>query len=210
MNPILYLAVAVVAISLLSPLMRLLIAAVAGKQVGAAALAKQPDAIHLEPKGTSAWKNAAGAASLARPLTSRGFEDAGTCTVREMPGLVVQLLAHPGDSLYAAVYEHPQVGQWVDVFTRYQDGTSFTVTTAKPTGLAPRPGHDTVHAPGSSPEQVLDRALTERPRKWFDATSAARAVAVFEKAYADSMTYRKSVGVSRREVMNVAMKKKAA
>lgn len=209
MNSILYLVVALVAISLLSPLMRLLIVAVAGKQVGAAALAKQPDAIHLDRKDSSVWKNAAGASALARPLLARGFEDAGTCTVREMPGLVVQLLAHSGDNFYAAVYEHPVAGQWLDVFSRFQDGTSFTVTTAKPTGLAPRPGHDTIHATGS-PEQVLDRAMTQRPRKWFDPTSTDRAIPVFEKAYADSMVYRKSVGVSRREVMNVAMKRKAA
>ena len=210
MNSIVFLVVALVAISVLSPLMRMLIAALAGKQVGAAALAKQPDAIHLEKKGPSAWKNAAGANALARPLLARGFEDAGTCTVREMPGLVVQLLAHAGDSVYAAVYEHPKVGQWLDVFTRYQDGTSFTVTTAKPTGMNPRPGHDTVHAPDSTPEQALDRAMTARPRKWFDTTSVDRAMPVFEKAYADSMAYRKSVGVSRKEVMKVAMNRKAA
>lgn len=210
MNSILYLVAALVVLGVLSPLMRLLIAAVAGKQVGAAALAKQPDAIHLEKKDASAWKNAAGANALARPLLARGFEDAGTCTVREMPGLVVHLLAHSGDNFYAAVYEHPQVGQWIDVFTRYQDGTSFTVTTAKPTGMNPRPGHDTVHVTDSTPEQVLNRAMTARPRKWFDPASADRAIAVFEKAYADSMAYRKSVGVSHREVMNVAMKKKAA
>lgn len=210
MNSILYLVVALVAISVLSPLMRMLIAALAGKQVGAAALAKQPDAIHLEKKTSSVWKNAAGAAALAKPLLARGFEDAGTCTVREMPGLTVQLLAHAGDNFYAAVYEHPQVGQWLDVFSRFQDGGSFTVTTAKPTGMNPRPGHDTVHMAGATPEQVLNRAMTERPRKWFDATSVERAIPVFEKAYADSMAYRKSVGVSRKEVMNVAMKRKAA
>ena len=210
MNSILYLVVALVAISVLSPVLRMLIAAVAGKQVGAAALAKQPETIHLEKKDASAWKNAAGANALARPLLARGFEDAGTCTVREMPGLVVQLLAHSGDSVYAAVYEHPKVGQWLDVYSRYQDGTSFTVTTAKPTGMNPRPGHDTVHVSDSTPEQVLMRALQARPRKWFDTTSAERAIPVFEKAYADSMAYRKLVGVSRKEVMNVAMKRNAA
>jgi hypothetical protein len=47
MNSILILAGALLTLRLLSPILRVLIAAVAGKQVGQAALAKLPDTIHL-------------------------------------------------------------------------------------------------------------------------------------------------------------------
>ena len=210
MSSILYLVVALVAITILSPVMRVLIAALAGKQIGAAALSRQPDSIHLERRDASIWKNAAGATQLARPLASRGFQDAGTYAVSEMPGLVVQLLADARNNFYAAVYEHPKAGQWLDVFSRFQDDSSFTVTTARPTGLAPRPGHLSLNVPGMTPEQVLDKALAERPRsKWPNPVSTEKAVEVFEKAYESSMAYRKQTGVSRGEVMKVATRKAA-
>jgi len=210
MNPILYLVVAVAVISLLSPVMRMLIAAVGGKQIGAAALAKQPDTIHLELRDPSIWKNSSAAGRLSQPLLARGFEDAGVYSVKELPGLTVHLLAHPGDNFYAAVYEHPVAGQWLDVFSRFPDDSSFTVTTAKPTGLTPRPGHVSLNVPGLAPGQVLDKAIAERPRnQWPNTVSTEKAVAVFEKAYASSMTYRKQAGISRGEVVKVAMKRAA-
>ncbi len=210
MNPTLSLLVALAVLAVLSPFMRLLIAAVGGKQIGAAALAKQPDSIHLERRDPSIWRNSSAAARLAQPLVARGFEDAGVHSVKEMPGLTIQLLAHSGDNFYAAIYEHPKAGQWLDVYSRFPDDSSFTVTTAKPTGLAPRPGQLSVNVPGLAPGQVLDKAIAERPRsKWPNAVSPEKAVEVFEKAYAASMAYRKQAGVSRGEVVNVAMKRAA-
>ena len=210
MNSILFWVGALVVVSLISPVLRLLVAAVAGKQIGEHALAKQPDSIHLERRNPGAWKNPGGASQLAQPLISRGFEDAGVHAVREMPGLHVQLLAHPADGFYAAVYEHPVAGNWLDVFTRFQDGTSFTVATSQSTGLAPRPGHTTLNVPGLTAAQALDKAVAERPRKWPETASVERVVDVFEKAYAEAMAWRKDAGISRGEVMKVAMRKKAA
>lgn len=209
MGSILFWLGALVVVSVLSPVLKLLIAAVAGKHVGAAALAKQPDTIHLDRRDGNVWKNGVAVRKVADPLLARGFEDAGTYAVREMPGLTLQLLAHAGDSFYAAIYEHPVAGVWYDLASRFQDGTSYTLATSKPTGLDPRPGHTVVNCPGMSVNAALDQALTERPRKWFETVSADRAVAFFEKAYAESMAWRKQRGVSRREVVNSTLKRAA-
>ena len=209
MGSMLFWVGALVVVSLLSPLLRIVIAAVAGKQIGAAALAKQPDKIRLQRGGPTTWKNGGTPRKTVAALTSRGFEDAGVYTIAEMPGMVVQLLAHPGDGFYTAVYEHPQAGSWFDLISRFQDGTSVTYSTSRATALKPRPGHPSINMPGAEPVAVLDKALTMRPRRPLEAVSAAKAVEVFERAYAEGIAYRKQVGISTGEVVKTAARKAA-
>lgn len=209
MGSILFWVGALIVVSVLSPVLRLVIAAVAGKQIGDAALAQQPDTITLDRQDSNVWKNANGVRRIVDTLRAQEFQDAGVYRVKEMPGLHVQLLAQPSGGFYAAVYEHPKAGVWMDLATLYPDDTSSTFTNCRPTGLSPRPGHPVVNVHGSEPIDVLTRARRERPKQVFVPVSTGQAVAVFEKAYAEAMAYRRSVGVSRKEVMNVAMKKAA-
>ena len=71
MDSILFWIGALIVFSVLSPLIKYAIAAVAGKQIGAKALAQQPDRIHLQPCGTDKWKNAAAARRRLRHLPWR-------------------------------------------------------------------------------------------------------------------------------------------
>jgi hypothetical protein len=208
MNPILFWLGALVVVSLLSPVLKLVIAAVGGKAIGQRALDKQPDQIHLQRTG-EAWKNAGAARRMFEAFTTQGFQDAGIYTVSELPGLVVQLMAHSGDSFYAALYEHPKAGHWFDVWTRYQDGTSVTDSSSRPTGLKPRPGHPVANHPGASPAHVLEKARAQRPQRPLMPASTDEAVAVFERAYAESIAYRKQTGISTGEVVGTAMRKVA-
>jgi len=209
MRSILFWVAALVVVTLLRPVLRLAIAALAGKQIGAAALAKQPDSIHLQRGEETSWKNGAAPRQIATTLLTRGFEDAGVYTVAELPGLVVQLFANASDRVYAATYEHPKVGQWLEIFSRYQDGTSATCTTSSAVTLNPRPGHPSTQMPGAQPLTVLQKALSSRPQGPLAEVSAARAVDMFEKAYADGVAYRKQVGVSRMEVVKTAARRAA-
>lgn len=207
MDSILFWVGALIVFSVLSPLIKYAIAGFAGKQIGAKALAQQPERIHLESGGIDSWRNAAVARKIADSLAARGFLDAGVHTIPEMPGVVVQLMAHAREGLYAAVYEHPQAGHWFDLVSRYQDGTSVTYSTSLPTALKPRPGHPTVNLPGVEPHAVLDRVLAQRPRRPLKPVSTDQAVAVFEQGYADSIDYRKQVGISTGEVVGTAARK---
>ena len=209
MDSILFWVGALIVFSVLSPLIKYVIAAVAGKRIGAKALAQQPDRIHLQPGSPASWKNAAAASRIADALLTRAFADGGVYTVPELPGVVVQLLAHAKDGLYAAVYEHPKAGTWFDLVSRYQDGSSVTYSTALPTALRPRPGHPTVNLPGIEPLAVLDRILAQRPRRSLKLASPDQAVPVFEQGYAYSIDYRKQVGISTGEVVRTAARKAA-
>ena len=127
----------------------------------------------------------------------------------EMPGVVVQLLASARDGFYAALYEHPQAGHWFDLISRFQDGTSVTYSTARPTALKPRPGHPTVNLPGAGAPAALNRALMLRPRRPLQVVSVQEAAHAFEQGYAESMAYRKGVGISTGEVIGTAARKAA-
>jgi hypothetical protein len=191
------------------PLSRLLIASSLGKEIGAAALAKQPDTIHLEPASPEAWRDAENARRVASALSALGFETAGTFTIPALPDVTLELMAHPGESMYAAVYEHLQAGAWFELFMRCQDGTSATFTTLEPTGLDDRPEHPLVRYVGADPKALFEKAQERKPRKPLEPARAATAVATFEKGYAESIAWRKGQGISRGEVVKVALKKAA-
>jgi len=190
-------------------LLRLAIAYGLGNSIGASALAKQPDSIHLDPTGGDAWRDRARADRSADALLARDFAEAGTWSLREMPGVLVRLLVSRPASLTAAVYEHPKAGTWCDVYYHFTDGTSATFTSAAPTGLDPRPGHAVVHRAGADVSSLLDLALDHRSLVAPIPVSVPEAPRRFEAAYAEALAWRKTNGISRQEVVNVAQKRAA-
>jgi hypothetical protein len=202
--------VLVVARRILGVLIMRAVALVFGKAIGAHAVAQQPDQIHLLPAGAQAWKDAAAARALSAALVQAGFQDAGTYRVEPMPGVVVQLLAHSKNSIYANVYEHARVGRWIELVSRYQDGTAAWFSTNPPTGIDARPGHMRKNYPGLAPQALVERMLAERPTGWLNPVTAGDAVKTFEAGYADYIAWKKKTGVSAKEVAQVASQRKAA
>src|SRR5438876_3864564 len=158
-------------------------------RVGQQALARQPDRISLaarpDPPGAEAQRILGG-------LTREGFSPAGSFAVAEMGGLPIHFMVKPAESAVAAVYEHPKAGVWCDLFTRYQDGTSFTFATSRMGGgLEQRPGHPCVRASGLEPAAAYGRFVRERPMHAANSYNASEVPAVFADAYAEAMAWRK-------------------
>jgi hypothetical protein len=179
------------------------------EDIGRRALEKQSDHIHMVRAGAQVWTRPDLATALATPLLENGFQDAGIYTVTELPGVHVHLLTDSHNQMLGIVYEHPRAGHWAEVVTRYANGDSSVFTTVKPTGLSPRPGHVTVHAPGLDVGALLHRALHERPNGAMVPMTPAKAVEIFEFAYADQMAWRKKQGISASEVVRVAQRRSA-
>ena len=99
------------------------------------------------------------------PLLKRGFTDLGPYSVDVMPYVMLRFLANPAVSIYACVYEHAKAGVWLDLVSRYDDGSGATFTTMRPTGLDPNPRETVVHARGSSSDMLYGRMLVERPQR---------------------------------------------
>ncbi len=202
-------ALIVVAILLLTPLSRIVLAALFGRSIGQAALARQPDTIHLKPTETASQKHGGRLKSVVAEYLQRGFEDAGLYAIPEMPGVYVQLLAHRGESMYAAIYDHPVAGVFYDVVSRYIDGSVWTFTTARATGLKQRPNTQMVNLPGSEPTALIEAARRQRPHAGLKSCSTSTAVSDFETAYAEYMAWMKQRGLTTGEVVNVARSKVA-
>lgn len=179
------------------------------KAIGSEAVAKQPDRIRLSKKDAKVFKNPQAIDTFARALAWKGFKDAGIYAVDAMPSVHLQLLADQDRSILATIYEHAQAGQWIELTTRYEDGTTASFSTMRPTGLSPRPGHLSVHAPGLDPAALLARCLAERPSKPMKPVTAETATSAFEEGYADHIAWRKKAGISAGEVAKVATRKAA-
>ena len=204
--PIVPLVLSVIGLILLRPLLRLAIAFVDGRGIGKRALAKQPDRIQLREAGPAAWQDREAADRLTQPLIMLGYEQAGTFTVAEMPGVVVRLLVHLRECVAAMVYEHPKVGLWVELTTRYTGGTACSVTSGRDRGLAQWPGHPVTHLPGAAPDVLHARLLAQRPANGMLPLEAGKAAAAFEAGFAEGMAWRKAQGISRAEVVKIAVK----
>lgn len=176
--------------------------------VGSKALAAQPDRITLVPRSGPGRPDAK---TTVASLEQRGFESAGSYDVPEMKGVIVNLLAKPADSALAVVYEHAKAGIWVDVASRYADGTSFTMTnTHVGGGLDDRPGHPTVRAPKQPPVILAHRLVRERPDGQLLQITAADFPRVFTQAYEESMAWRKGVGLRPDEVKRAGQERMSA
>ncbi len=175
-----------------------------GPEIAARALAAQPDHIHLEPTPDEAWAGGESRDRLAGEITALGFREAGGFTVRELPGVRLKLFANGPEATYAVVYEHPQAGSWFDFACRFTDGSSFTWTTSRDTGLAQRPGHPVHHVPGAGVAKAWKCVARERPARPAQPASVVGAAADFENAWAENIAWRKQRGISRVEVARVA------
>jgi hypothetical protein len=179
------------------------------KDIGQRALEKQSDRIHLVTAGPQVWAQPDAAGALATPLLENGFEDAGTFAIPEMPGVHVRLLVDARNCMLGIVYEHPRAPHWLEILTRYTNGGSCSFTTLRPTGLSPRPGHPSVHAPGIDAGALLHRTLQERPSRQTVTVTVDSAAAMFESGYAEYMAWRKRQGVSAKEVLEIAERRAA-
>jgi hypothetical protein len=180
------------------------------KDISDRSLGRLPDQIHLTRRTDQQWANAAAANALAQPLLDAGFEDSGTFAIEELPGVLCRLMVHPADAIGASVYEHPKTGVWLELVTRYHDGTTASFSTRRPSGMDPRPGHLSTHAPGAGALALLERVRSERPLKTLTPISAATYPRTFEAGYAEGIAWRKRRGVSAREIAEVSRNRKAA
>ena len=178
------------------------------ENVGRKALASQPDRITLtRVQSPTKFEVVTAISSLER----RGFERAGSFEVAEMKGLSLDLLVNVQECMVGVIYDHSKAGVWGDVATRYEDGSSFTVTSTRVgAGLDERPGHATMRAAGQPPAALAMWCLKQRPAGEMKRITVAEVVRVFEQAYAESMAWRKGRGLSAGEVKRAGLEKISA
>lgn len=203
--PVAVLAGLLVAWKLLRPVIALSL----GPAIARRALAALPDQIHLVPAPESAWSKPEKRDRWTDELGPLGFPPAGDFLVGEMPGVRLRLFANEAESTYAVAYEHPQAGSWIEFACRFTDGTSCTWSNRRKTGLDPRPGHPVHYVPKATPAALWKSVQRERPAKPAQPAAPGAAAGDFERAYAESIAWRKGAGITRAEVARESMRKAA-
>jgi hypothetical protein len=177
------------------------------EDIGEQALSKVPERILLVHQNLHSWNPGPDIARLADALFSKGFQEGGLYSIREMPGVTVHFLVKPAECVVAALTIHPRAATWLDLITHYQNGNTATFSSNAPRGLDQRPGHPIVYAPGATPMDLHAKMMAERPKGVFRPVMAEDIGPLFERGYAENMAWRKGKGISAAEVARVAERK---
>lgn len=147
-----------------------------------------PFRINLKRLPAVEWQQPDEAALLIEPLRQAQFDEVGSFAIQ--PGdVALMAFCRESDSIYAVVYQHPKAGVWLDLVTRYQDGSRLTYCTQRDTQLD-RPEHIGMRFHEGMPaDELLSRFLAERPSQPAEPMSADDFVGHFEQAYAESMDW---------------------
>ncbi len=173
------------------------------RSIGTKAIQAQPDWINLSRVSFPQWTDPNGVQAMVRPLVAAGFTSAGIYTPDKMPGVLIDILVKPTDCLAAHVYDHPKAGSWIEIVTRYEDGSSATITTLTATGLALPPFVSTIRAEKAPADQLAQRLVRERKPGAMKTVTAETVVREFEENYARYMLWRKNTQVTAEELTKI-------
>lgn len=123
-----------------------------------------PNEIHLDPSTMILWKDEDKWRQAYNALEEHGFRHAGNYRVVEI-GVDVQFLVHDRECLLACIYNHPVVGVFMDIVTRYQDGSCVTFANREASGLDQHPCLQNRFLGDISPEELIEHTIAERPQK---------------------------------------------
>lgn len=180
-------------------------AAKALDQVGKRALMKLPDAVRLTRLEKPAWANADEVRRQLDPLLRCGFQDAGVYSIDRMPGVLLQILCEPQAGVVAYIYDHPRPECWVEMMTRYRDGSTATVTTLPPTGMRHPEWFRKIQADKTmSTNRIYEKFLPIRQQHGIVPVMPEDAAMDFEETYRKLALWRRENGITRQEVAHVA------
>lgn len=167
-----------------------------------------PPRIHIKAAPEDGWQDPSTLLDNKQKAKRLGYNDLGTFSIDEMPGVIFNALVKPDESSYCIIYQHPQAGVWFDFVTKYDDNTGLTVSNAPMGGeLDHRPGQKKVYLKNVDLSDLYSRMVVERDKTNLFKLSGSgeEFVAVFEKAYADEMDWRNGRGgASADEIRRVA------
>ena len=176
-------------------------------EVGRRALIQVPQQVSLLKTDSPAWRHAAEVEQQAAPLRKEGFRDLGAYTVNTIPGVLIRMMAHPTTYVAAHIYDHPRSGSWTEFVTRYNDGSSHSLSTLPPTGMDHPDWFRRIQADKNTPnDQLYRRFLTQREWHGIKPVAPEDSIREFEENYGKLMAWRQERGISPQEVAHVALK----
>lgn len=124
-------------------------------------------------------------------ITQQGFEMIGDFEVQ--PAMMeLRSFVNQETNSCAVFYEHPMVGQWLDIYSVIEDGSeSFTLTTDQKNLMDARDGHTIMRVTSlTTPAKAYEKFLKERPERDWTFIPPGEFVNRFQQSYADEMDWR--------------------
>lgn len=175
--------------------------------VGKHALTGVPQQVSLQKTEFPTWTQASEVEQQAAPLRSEGFKDLGVYSVSTIPGVFIRMMAHPQTYVAAHIYDHPKSGSWTEFVSRYNDGSSHSLSTLPPTGMDHPDWFRRIEADKNTPNNQLYRQfLTQREWHGIKAVAPEDTIREFEENYGKLMAWRQERGITPKEVAHVAVK----
>jgi hypothetical protein len=161
-----------------------------------------PNEIHLEPATMIMWKDEDKWREAYNALESRGFRHAGNYRVPEI-GVDVQFLLSDQDRAMSCIYNHPAAGVFMDIVTRYDDGTSVTFANRAASGLDQHPQLQNRFLGEIPPAELIERALHERPQQPMRVIREEDIVPDFCRVWKEYKEWRNKRGTTAEEVERI-------
>lgn len=128
-------------------------------------------------------------------LAAINFTDAGAWEIAQMPKIQLSLMVQRDEGMLAAVESAFPIGAHVNVHPLYPDGLVVTFTNSEPpVPKVLRPNVQRTRLPRCSPDTLVARARSERPKRPFRPLSIEEAPRIYEQLYADEIRFRKATG----------------
>jgi hypothetical protein len=177
-------------------------------EVGSHALSKLPEFVSLIRVDDPQWLHEQLVRQQADPLVALGFQDVGVYRVDKMPDVLIRVLCQPQTKVAAHIHDQTQRGVWIEMVTRYNDGSTYSINTLPPTGLN-RPDWFRVIqvSPAATTDKIYQRYLAQRPQYGIKPVAPSEVVREFEEVFHRLAVWRKEAGISAQEVANVAAKR---
>jgi hypothetical protein len=213
MNLTVFLALvaALAAVFMLKNILTYLLMRRAGRQalaeVGKRALTKLPEYVSLSRVESPDWTNPELVRQQAEPLLACAFQDVGVYSVDKMPGVLIRMMCQPQSGVAAHIYDHPRSGSWIEMVTRYNDGSTHAVSTLAPNGMKHPEWFRKIQADKTIPtNKIYERFLPQRQQHGIKVVATNDVVREFEEDYHKLALWRQEAGISPQEVARVAVK----
>ncbi len=211
MTVLLALVAALAAVFMLKRILTYLLMRRAGRQAlaeaGKRAVTKLPEYVSLSRVESPDWTDQELVQQQAEPLLACGFQDAGVYSVDKMPGVLIRMMCQPQTGVAAHIYDHPRSGSWIEMVTRYDDGSTHAVSTLPPNGMKHPDWYRKIQADKTIPtNNIYERFLPQRQQHGIKLVAASDLAREFEEAYHKLALWRREAGISPQEVAHVAVK----
>lgn len=176
-------------------------------EVGKRALTRVPQQVSLLKTESPDWTRADEIEQQAAPLRSEGFKDLGAYGVSTIPGVFIRMMAHPQTYVAAHIYDHSGSGAWTEFVTRYNDGSTHSLSTLPTTGMDHPDWFRKIQADKNTPnDQLYRQFLRQRERHGIKPVAPEATIREYEECYAKLMVWRQERGITPKEVAHVAVK----